>query len=207
MPCFDEHVAADHDQHRGAGLADEEVDGRCLPLAPLLADQAHAGIVAGELGHDLGCSILAATRHDDELRNLSRGEPLFENALDGIADVGFLVVGHDAHAAGQLPVIRKLPLGRGSIPLHYRHRGHPRIRAFQRCYMFIPQIPQSGRSAGGSQACRRIARRAIWRTLCSTRPPRSARSSIALACASTRKGGVDAEAASPCRRLIPARSP
>ena len=64
-----QHVGADHDQHGGAGFADEDVDGRCLPFPPLLPDQAHAGVVAGELGHDLGGSILAATGHHDELRD------------------------------------------------------------------------------------------------------------------------------------------
>jgi hypothetical protein len=47
-----------------------------------------------------------------------------------------------------------------------------------------------------------IARRAIWRTLCSTRPPRSARSFMALSCTRTRKEGVLAPVESPCPCLI-----
>src|SRR5260370_4569592 len=237
---LDYQIGAHHDQHGTLCLADEKIDGRRLAFAAFLLDEAHAWFAAGYVGHDVGRPVLAAAGHYDDFPDLLPGQFLSEDAVEGVGDIGFLVVGHYADAAFRFG--QKLGLRLRLIFVSGRP-GYPGRRAAaigtRRRYPLFTHVasfwvetaldrtqlrdhmpgcfqPGSGPVydssavwAGGtltkSRPSRLMVLRAIWRTLCSTFPPRSARSSMALPCAWTRNAGVSA-GVSPRRFRIPAKS-
>src|SRR5207247_9555205 len=96
---LDQHVCAYHEEDGRSCCAEKEVDGRGLAFAPLLYDQAQAGIVTGNVGDDGDSLIPAPTGHDDQLGDVPDREVLVENGLDRGGNVGRLVVRHNADAA------------------------------------------------------------------------------------------------------------
>ena len=96
---LDHQIGAHHDQYGTLCLADEKIDGRRLAFAAFLLDEAHAWFAAGYVGHDVDRPVLAAAGHHDDFPDLLLGQFLPEDAVEGVGDIGFLVVGHHAHAA------------------------------------------------------------------------------------------------------------
>ncbi len=83
-------------------MSQEDVDGRGFALAPLLHVKLEAGLPVHVFPHDLFGAVGATRGDDDDLGDLDFEEPLVDDRLQQPADVRFLVVGGDAHAASDL---------------------------------------------------------------------------------------------------------
>jgi len=81
------------------GMGQKDVDSRSFTLAPFLDAELDARILRHILVHDLFSSVGATRGHDNDLRDLDLKQQLVDYGLQQATDVGFFIVGRDAHTA------------------------------------------------------------------------------------------------------------